>query len=349
VKSSAGQGRGFPGKALVVLALFCAAGLTDAVHARIPPTTQADLGEAFVPNPTIAKVASLGFDAVIADYYWLTAVQAIGGDTVISHELGVHLGKLIDLVTTLDPWVDHPYRFAGIWLTESEENVRTANRLLRRGIEYHPDDWRTRFYLGFNHFFYLMENDEAADIIEAASGLPGAPPYFPRLVARLRSSEQDLEVTETFLIQLITGAKDEVIRAGYQAALDEIEVEKKARFLEEARAGFVQLNGRDIESVEELVMADKPVLSHLPSPEPESLPAGLRRGSRWGLDPLSGRIVSSYYGFRYEVHFASWERKRAEAWHEKRAGSATDAAAAIEGSASVGDEPDSREGSRDGV
>ena len=34
------------------------------------------------------------------------------------------IGRLIDVVTALDPWVGHPYRFAAVWLTDSEQSVR---------------------------------------------------------------------------------------------------------------------------------------------------------------------------------------------------------------------------------
>ena len=300
---------------LLLAAVVCGTGV---IHARIPPTTDAQRGEAFVPDPAIARVLSLGFDAPLADYYWLQAIQAIGGDTRITAELGNHLGKLIDLVTTLDPWVDHPYRFAAIWLTESEENVREANRLLRRGIAYHPDEWRNWFYLGFNHFFYLIENEEAAEALEQASRLPGSPRYLPRLVARLRSQTADLAVAEVFLRELLRDAEDESARAEYQNALDEIEIEKKARSLDRTREAFEQLEGRDIMTVDELVSGPHPLLASLPSPEPESLPEGLRRDSVWQIDFQSDRIVSTYYGARYELHFPSRERERAVQWREER-------------------------------
>ena len=116
----------------------------------------------------------------------------VGGTDVGPSQHATKLGRLIDVVTTLDPWVDHPYRFAAVWLTDSEESVRTANRLLERGIQYHPDDWRNYFYLGFNHFYYLQENAEAADWLEQAIERPGAPRYLPRLVAKLRSESADI-------------------------------------------------------------------------------------------------------------------------------------------------------------
>ena len=154
----------------------------------MPTPARAAQGDVFVPRPEVARASALGFDAVLADYYWLQAVQIVGSATVARARRADLLGALIDVVTTLDPWVDHPYRFAAVWLTDSEDDVRKANELLAAASTHHPHDWRNRFYLGFNHFFYLDERVRGgATRSKAAIALPGAPLYLRRLVARLKS------------------------------------------------------------------------------------------------------------------------------------------------------------------
>jgi tetratricopeptide (TPR) repeat protein len=259
---------------------------------------------AFVPEPGAAKLAAFGFDALLADYYWLQAVQIVGseqGPVGRSH----HLGRLIDVVTTLDPWVGHPYRFAAVWMTDDEAAVRHANAMLERGIAHHPDDWRNRFYLGFNHFFYLGEDAEAAAVLEPAVSLPGAPAYLGRLVARLRSQAGggDLAAASAFLRELLRQMPDPLAKAEYEKALDEIETERRARLLDAAREKFKARHGRDIAQVEDLVRVPPAVLRVLP-PEPH--------GSDWKLDPESGEIVSTWVGHRYQVHIDGTNRKRLE-------------------------------------
>lgn len=286
------------------VALLLALAFTGVVHRQIEPRTRADQGAAYVPTPATAKVVALGFDAVMADFYWLQAVQKAGGDEYVDESVGRYLGKLIDVVTTLDPWVDHPYRFAAIWMVEGEANVRKAIELLERSIEYHPDEWRNWFYIGFNHFYFLGENEVAADALEQASRLPGSPTYLPRLVARLRSESADIDVSEVFLSQLIESTDDEAKKAAYQSALDEIEVEHKARFLDRARAAYVKLAGHDVERVEDLTNGATRVIEKLPRPFPDSLPAAAARQAEWVIGK-DGRVVSTYYGTRYEVHYSA--------------------------------------------
>jgi hypothetical protein len=230
-----------------------------------------------------------------------------------------HLGKLVDVVTTLNPHVGHPYRFAAVWLTHDEELIREGNRLLRRAIENHPDDWRHYFYLGFNHFFYLFEYPEAAAALEVAMSLPNSPGYLPRLVARLKSHRADIDIAEVFLRELLRTTEHEETKAMLEIALDEIEIEYKARHLDRARMAYVELSGRDIVTVEDLTRGPHRVLEKLPSPEPDALPGSLARGSVWEFDSATGRIRSSYIGSRYEVHYSGVDAERRKTWSELQA------------------------------
>jgi tetratricopeptide (TPR) repeat protein len=278
---------------------------TFAVHAQLPTQTRAARGELFVPRPEVAQATSLGFDAALGDYYWLQAVQIVGGE-LFPERQGHLLRGLLDVVTTLDPWVDHPYRFAAVWLTDSEESVRKANELLEKGIRYHPDDWRNPFYLGFNHFFYLDEPEAAADALDRAIALPGAPRYLERLAARLRGRTAGLDVAEAFLRELWEGTRDPRARADYEKALDEILTERRARILDAARLVYRKRHGRDIEAVDDLARGPAPVLRALPE-EPH--------GWEWVIAE-DGRIVSSYLGHRYEPLIAQGTRERMREWRD---------------------------------
>ncbi|MBW2315818.1 MAG: hypothetical protein JRH10_16720, partial [Deltaproteobacteria bacterium] len=247
-----------------VLAVALLATGVDRIHAEIPSTPKSAKGEAFVPQPQLAKIASLGFDSLASDYYWLQAIQLVGGAVEDPSAHGYTIGRLVDIVTQLNPHVGHPYRFAAIWMTGSENDVRFANELLERAIENHPSDWRNYFYKGFNHFYYLAEYPEAADELEAAAGIAGSPAYLKRLVPRLRSQSEGLEVAAAMLSELHRSAPGPAARVEYEKALDEIETERRARMLDDARERFKKRHGRDIEQVEELAVGPKRVLRELP-------------------------------------------------------------------------------------
>ena len=290
---------------VVLLVSLCVCGWA---HASMDTTAHLEEGAVFVPRPAQARFFALGFEAVVSDYYWLQAVQIVGFERAGVGDTAQRVAKLIDVVTTLDPWVGHPYRFAAVWLTDTLEDVLATNRLLERGIAYHPGEWRNRFLLGFNYFFYLEDNARASEVLEQAAALPQAPGYTRLLVARLRSEASGLETAAAFLHELVQHEAEPYARTQYQVALDEIETERRARFLDRTREEFRRRNGRDIRDVGELVRGPRPVLKRLPPAHP------ILKGWQWRLDPETGRIVSSYYENRYRLHVHALDRQRRERW-----------------------------------
>jgi hypothetical protein len=286
-----------------VLALVLVGG-TAVGHAKLTTDRALEARELWVPDPQVARVGSLGFYNVVSDYYWIQALQVVGSSRTDPSAHAPLLAELIDVVTTLDPWVDHPYRFAALWFTDSLASVRKADALLDKGIAHHPDEWRNPFYQGMNRLLYLDEPARAADAIEKAAALPGSPAYLPRLVARLRAGGSGLEAAATMMRELVARASDPYEKAEFEKALDEIETERRARYLDAARAEFQRRRGRDIARVEDLLRPPDPVLRELP---PEL------HGWEWGIDAKSGRIVSSWYGHRYEPFIHSAVRAERDA------------------------------------
>ncbi len=294
------------------VALALAVLATVLAHSHVDTSSRVLSDDWAVPRPTHAKFSALGFESLVSDYYWLLAVQIVGGDRGVTEDKGALIGRLIDVVTTLDPWVDHPYRFAAVWLTGTQEDVATANRLLERGIAYHPTEWRNHYYLGFNHFFYFEDYATAADVLEVAVQLPGSPPYLGALVARLRAEVRGIDIAASFLADLARNTEDEFERASLLKALDEVETERRARVLDAARAEYSSLNGRDIERVEDLLSGTDPVLGALPGAHPHFA------DWEWVIDRETGLIVSSFYGSRYELHFHPLDKERRDRFRSDR-------------------------------
>jgi len=282
--------------------------LTAFAHSAMDTSAEDDLSRIFLPEAAHAQLWSLGFDTVLADYYWLQALQLVGGERGDTAQHIAMIGEMVELITTLDPWGGGPYRFAAIWMTDSKQSVRTANRLLERSIAHIPTDWRSRYYLGFNYFFYLEENGKAADAFEAALGLEGVPRYLGALAARLRMNEGGLEMAADFLAEFARTTSDDFTRVEYLKALDEVETERGARKLDAAREEYWRRHGEDIRDVHDLLRGPAPILTQLPPAHPHfDFPV-------WRIDEQSGQIVSSFYRSRYHLHRADHDEERRERW-----------------------------------
>lgn len=306
------RGRGgFRGGALRWLLLMTAVATTGFVHAGMDTSAPVEPEQLRIPDARKAKLSALGFEPVIADYYWVRGLHLVGGLRGDVSQHGDTIGDLIELVTTLDPWVDHPYRFAAVWMTSSLDQVRRANALLLRGISYDPSDWRNRFHLGYNRFFYLHDNAGAADVLEPAITMDGAPNYLGAFVARLRAQGGDLETSAMFLEALIEDAPDEFVKAEYLKAYDEIETERRARYLDAARVEFWKRHGRDIRDPAELWSGPTRVIRRMPPPHPHF------EGFAWSLDPESNEIVSTFYKGRYRLHINEGDVAMREEWRRQ--------------------------------
>ena len=288
-----------------LLLVAAALGSTLAAHARIPIPVAVAIPAPELPQPERAGSPTFGFSALVGDYRWLQAVQLVGNERADVIGAALAIQRLIEAVIAVDPYVDHPYRFASLWLTNDVDQVRAGNRILERGIAYHPNDWRNRFYLSFNHFFYLGDVEAAARELEPAVNLPGAPRYLGNLLARLRSEKDGLEAGAAYLSELLRDTEDPWKRAELGKALDEISTERQARLLDQARLVYREREGRDIEKVEDLASGKDAILRELPAE---------LHGWGWVLDSETRRIQSPYYGHRYRLNLQESDRARVEQW-----------------------------------
>jgi hypothetical protein len=71
-----------------------------------------------LPTSEAAKLSSFGFTNLMADMYWLQTIQYIGGN-VIGGEYKKYLHAMMDLITDLNPYFEHPYIIGQLLLPSS--------------------------------------------------------------------------------------------------------------------------------------------------------------------------------------------------------------------------------------
>lgn len=172
--------------ALLVLGAFVVA--LQALRDRRFPPAAASEELLYVRSPAVLKRLALSFDAVLADVYWIRAIQYYGGtrlsaETDKNYEL---LYPLLDLTTSLDPEFSIAYRFGAFFLSEEKpggaDRPDLAIRLLDKAMLAHPDRWEYPYDVAF---VYYREGDyqTAAEWFLRASERPGATPWLKPLAA----------------------------------------------------------------------------------------------------------------------------------------------------------------------
>jgi len=139
---------------------------------------------------TIKKM-SLGFDALVADIYWIRTVQYFGRKLIESgkplsggatKDIRMDLlAPMLNIVVTLDPQHVPAYRFGAIFLPERD--MAAAIALVEKGISENPDEWR--LYQDLGYIYWQAGNASAgeeqaanyaksAEWYEKGAAVPGA-------------------------------------------------------------------------------------------------------------------------------------------------------------------------------
>ncbi|HEX8888039.1 MAG TPA: hypothetical protein VF779_02625 [Pyrinomonadaceae bacterium] len=177
---------------VIVVGLGAVALVNRWLEINRPPADPALEEERLYVNGNAARRMSLGFNGLIADWYWMRSLQYVGRK-LIAQEDKVQLDNLsslnlkllyplLDTATTLDPQFIPVYEYGGVVLPEI--NVDDAIKLLRKGIENNPNEWRLFHHLGY---IYWQRKDykTASEVYALGAKLPGAPAWMEAISARM--------------------------------------------------------------------------------------------------------------------------------------------------------------------
>ncbi|HEX8835516.1 MAG TPA: hypothetical protein VF748_01145, partial [Candidatus Acidoferrum sp.] len=118
-------------------------------------------------SPKLIKAVSLEYAPLMADLYWTRVVQFYGNKHVRGDANLEQLWPLLDITTTLDPNLIVAYRFGAIFLSQRAPGGAgrpdLAVRLIQRGIQANPDDWRLYEDLGLIYYMDLKDYKKASE------------------------------------------------------------------------------------------------------------------------------------------------------------------------------------------
>lgn len=161
------------------------------------------------------KNYALGFEGLLADWYWMKSLQYIGNKFVNSKD-DVSLENLtplnprllypyLDNATTLDPKFTSVYEYGAVVLPAI--NSEQAIKLTEKGIRDNPNNWRLYQYLGY--IYWKLENyPKAAEVYETGSKIVGAPPFMRQMAAKMNSDGGSRETARAIYRQMFEESAD---------------------------------------------------------------------------------------------------------------------------------------------
>jgi tetratricopeptide (TPR) repeat protein len=282
------------------LALLTAAGLAWGAavslqayreqHHPLPPVTSDVL---YVRGGSAVPRLALGFDAILADVYWIRAIQHFGGTRRAqeSDKTYTLLYPLLDLTTTLDPYFNIAYRFGALFLSEpypaGPGRADLAISLLERGLAADPKRWQYAQDAGFVHYWYRQDYTTAAEWYDRASRIEGAPWWLRSMAASTLAEGGDRQSSRRMWRQLY----DTWVRNNAQLKLSQLQALDEIDALASLVSRYAEFRGVSPRSWNELVgmrwLAGVPLD---PSGTPYELkpdaPGGVALSEKSSLHPL---------------------------------------------------------------
>jgi hypothetical protein len=172
----------------------------------------------WLQSASTMKRAALGFDALVADVYWMRAVvyfgrQSLSTDPNKNYDL---LYPLLDFVTTLDPRFNVAYRFGAIFLSEPQPagpgRPDQAIALLEKGFRLQPHRWEYLHDIGFIHYWHRRDFEQGAQWMERAAEVPGSPIWLRSTAAMLHADRGNRDSARLLWRQLGEAAENESLR-----------------------------------------------------------------------------------------------------------------------------------------
>jgi tetratricopeptide (TPR) repeat protein len=247
---------------VIALGMFATVALARFVDARRPQLDVAVADESLYLNAKTARRLSLGFNGLVADWYWMRSLQYVGNkllkhsDPIALDDLSQLnlklLAPLLDNATTLDPEFLDPYEYAAVVLPAID--VQEAIRITRKGIDANPNAWRLYHQLGY---IYWQQKDyaAAAEVYGRGAQVPGAPVWMQAMKARMAAQGDSRATAREIYTHMFEQSADDSVKDMARRRLlqldswDERDALRKVLSAQQARSGRCPANWREVEQM----------------------------------------------------------------------------------------------------
>lgn len=267
----------------------------DRVNACFARNPSVDPDLLYFASPGAVKSLSLGYQSLLADLYWIRAVQYYGRreEAARRQVRYKNLATLLDITTTLDPQMMDVYRAGSSFLAEPEPigagQPEESLKLLDKGIGFYPDDWRLRFDKGFVYFWALKDFRMAGQVWLEAGRMKSAPLWMEGLAAMALSRGGAVETARALWERQYQYSSNREVKENAKNHLFSMQVDEMLWTIEFFAGKYAERHGGYPARLEDLVRAG--YLKAVPV-DPSGVP--------YEYDPHSGKAgLSAETGVRH--------------------------------------------------
>lgn len=214
----------------------------------------------YVTSPKAMEKVALSYDSILADVYWVRALQHFGGER-LKEGNGQYdlLFPMLDLTTSLDPRFVVAYRFGAIFLAEAQPGGAgrpdLAIALLKKGVAANPGKWDYYHDIGFVYYWNLHDYKQAAEWFRRGGDLPGAPWWLKTYAGVMLARGGDRQASRQMWFQLGQTANSDWLKQTAQLRLMQLAALDTIDALKRVRDTYANRTGKPPESWDQLIAA----------------------------------------------------------------------------------------------
>lgn len=204
---------------VIIIALFSLISIFQKQYDDLGPpfTTRLTLAKRNLLQPTILPYINFGFSNILADAYWIRAIQDF---VAWNGKEGFYIGYFRN-IATLDPKFEYPYLFSILTVPQSAHIVKEVGPLndiavvAETGIKAIPSSWQIPFYLGTQYYIFTKQKDPAVKYLALAAANKDAPDgtslVYASIISKGTTTKESTDKNSRELIKVIYNNTDNEI------------------------------------------------------------------------------------------------------------------------------------------
>ena len=246
--------------AIIVFGFIAVFGLSNFLENNRPSLPESYIDEDLSMLGEHLEGYALGFEGLIADWYWMSSLQYIGDKIFNNDDKDLNLEDLrplnpkllyplLDNATTLDPKFLTIYSYGAIVLPAIDP--KQAIKITEKGIENNPGEWRLYQHLGYIHW-RLKNYEKAAEVYENGSKIAGAPSWMKSMSAKMHNDGGARQTAREIYSQMFEKANDTRTKENAMVRLLQLDSLDETDAIGDALQNFKKQNRRCVRNWNEL-------------------------------------------------------------------------------------------------
>lgn len=257
--------------AVIIFGFAAVYGLSNFLEQAKPPVPEEYIDEDLSLQGAKIKGYTLGMEGLLADLYWMQALQYIGAKFEKSGDQTINIGDMrkynlklvypyLDNATSLDPKFMAAYEFGAVVLPAIDGNE--AIKIAEKGIRNNPDDFRLYSHLGY--IYWRSDNyKKAAEVYAAGAKLKNAPPFLEFMAAQMQNKGGSRETAREIYRQMFEQSVDKQSKENAELKLLELDWFDERDAINPILQDFKEKNGRCANNLSDIL----PLLKNVQLPE----------------------------------------------------------------------------------